>query len=204
MKNRAPDIKTRVFKRFALGMFFSLGVLLTGCATSNPTIVHHINDLAQVDTNSGSFNGIESMARPVNGTNVKRVNIVYIHGIGWTENANNSELGNSFLKGIAEAYDGVDQNNFVVNRCRLKYHDIDEGELDHTFIETSTPVYYETGLAGSALSVKKLACMDKQVLQTTQDIEFVVYRVFWDEAFWKALQAPHIGYDDNYGHKPQV
>ncbi|HHL43141.1 MAG TPA: hypothetical protein ENJ42_05955 [Hellea balneolensis] len=92
----------------------------------------------------------------------------------------------------------------MINRCRLKHHDISEGENDHTFIETAQPVYFETGLNGSALQLKNLACMDKQVLGTNSGLEFVVYRVFWDEAFWKALQAPHVGYDDAYGQNNHI
>lgn len=191
--------------RFIFIILSVVFVLLgAGCASSNPTIVHQINDLASPIRNSGSFNGFESLARPINGQDKKRINILYVHGIGWTENADSPELGNSFLKGIAKAYHGVNQDKFVINRCRLKHHDTSAGETDHTFIETKKPVVFNTGLAGSALSIKNLACMDKQILDTDHQLEFVVYRVFWDEAFWKALQAPHVGYDDAYGRNTPV
>jgi hypothetical protein len=193
-----------VFKRQCVWILFAAtSVFLSACATLNPTKVHHINDLASAQTNTGSFKGIEAMAQPVQG-DIKRVNIIYIHGIGWTENADTPELGNSFLRGIASAYEGVDQENFVVNRCRLSHHDTSEGELDHTFIETAQDIYYETGLKGSAIKLKKLACMDKQVLRTSSNYEFVVYRVFWDDTFWNGLQSPHVGYDDAFGYNANI
>ena len=115
------------------------------------------------------------------------------------KNADTPELGNSFLRGIAGAYSGGKQESFINNRCRLGHHDITEGELDHTFIETSSDVFYETGLKGSGLKLRKLACMDKQVLPATPDLEFVIYRVFWDDTFWDSLQSAHVGYDDFHG-----
>ena len=188
--------------RFIFGLVFLASSLLSACATNISTKVHQINDLANAAHDTGSFGGIESMARPAPSTenpNLKRVNIIYIHGIGWTENADSPELGNSFLRGIADAYSDGEQKSFINNRCRLGHHDTSEGELDHTFIETTEDVFYETGLKGSGLKLRKLACMDRQVLHATPDLDFVVYRVFWDDTFWDSLQSAHVGYDDFHG-----
>ena len=74
--------------RFILGFVFLASCLLSACATNISTKVHQINDLATTASDTGSFGGIESMAYPAPSTenpNLKRVNIIYIHGIGWTE-----------------------------------------------------------------------------------------------------------------------
>ncbi len=188
--------------RFLFGVLLLACGFLSACATNISTKVHHINDLASVDNNTGSYKGIEAMARlapDANNPDLKRVNIIYIHGIGWTENADNPELGDSFLSGIASAYKNVDQKNIITNRCRLGHHDTSVGDIDHTFIETAQDVFYETGLRGSLLKIKKLACMDKQVLRPSSNLEFVIYRIFWDDSFWNSLQAAYVGYDDYHG-----
>ncbi len=193
--------------RIFIGLMLLASGFLSACATNISTKVHQINDLAVNAQNTGSFQGIEAMASPVAGDsnpNLRRVNIVYIHGIGWTENAENPELGNNFLRGIAGAYAKDKTQSLINNRCRLGHHDTSQGEVDHTFIETSQDVFFETGLKGSALKLRKLACMDKQVLQAAPDLEFVVYRVFWDDTFWDSLQSAHVGYDDYFGANNQL
>ena len=70
--------------------------------------------------------------------------------------ADSPELGNSFLRGIADAYSDGEQKTFINNRCRLGHHDITEGELDHTFIETSKDVFYENGAKRFRLKVTKI------------------------------------------------
>ena len=44
--------------------------------------------------------------------------------------------------------------------------------------------------------------MDRQTLKVGGNIEYVIYRVFWDDIFWDSLQAPHVG-QDALGRKDQ-
>jgi len=41
--------------------------------------------------------------------------------------------------------------------------------------------------------------MDKQVLPVGNDLEYVIYRIFWDEIMWESLQFAHVGQDDSNG-----
>lgn len=41
--------------------------------------------------------------------------------------------------------------------------------------------------------------MDRTILQVGDNLEFAVYRVFWDEIFWNELQFAHVGQDDYQG-----
>jgi len=41
--------------------------------------------------------------------------------------------------------------------------------------------------------------MDRQVLPVRDDLNYVIYRVFWDEIMWESLQHAHVGQDDNQG-----
>ena len=79
--------------RFFL-MLIIVAMLISGCASNTKTglKVHHINSLASSSQNDGSFKGLEYLADPVPGKLKNRVNIMYLHGIGWTEDRNNCLL----------------------------------------------------------------------------------------------------------------
>jgi len=67
---------------------------LTACASSSkvPLKVHHINSLASEDGNDGGFKGLEFLADPIPGKLKNRVNIIYLHGIGWTEDRTKNQF----------------------------------------------------------------------------------------------------------------
>jgi len=46
--------------------------------------------------------------------------------------------------------------------------------------------------------------MDKQTLEIDDNLEFVLYRVFWDNIFWDEVQFAHVGQDDNRGSSKDV
>ncbi len=168
-------------------------VTLSACATNNRVDYEllQINSLASADENNGSFQGLEFLAQTMPGQNKARVNILYLHGIGYTEDRTATALASDFLSGIARAYDLDAEDGLIGALC---------GEGDnHLYINASKPVPFRTLLPDSQLQLSRLACMDKQKLDIGEDIEFVLYRVFWDTVFWDALQYPHVGQDDDRG-----
>ena len=46
--------------------------------------------------------------------------------------------------------------------------------------------------------------MDKQTLAIDDNLEFVLYRVFWDNIFWDNLQFAHVGQDDDRGASQDI
>ena len=82
---------------------FFMAFWLMGCASSGktPLKVHHINSLASEDSDNGGFKGLEFLADPIPGKLKNRVNIIYLHGIGWTEDRTKGQLADDFLGGIA-------------------------------------------------------------------------------------------------------
>jgi len=129
------------------------------------------------------------------------VNIIYLHGIGWTEDPENDPLAGRFLSGIAQAYGLTIEGNVLQSRCGVKQVDDKEEKVANS-IEITTgdnPIIYQTIIPGAELILDKLVCMDRQTLRVSNDLEFVIYRVFWDEIFWESLQDPHVGQDDHIG-----
>lgn len=190
--------------RFVVLLLYLL--VLTACS-SNPTKLNimQINGLADDLQNDGSFKGLEYLANSTNEEHIKRVNIFYVHGIGWTEDPENDPLAKRFMAGIADAYDLKIDGNILDSQCGQK----DTGDNSSSFervansIEITTgdePIVYQTIIPGAELVLDKLVCMDRQRLKVSEELEFVLYRVFWDEIFWDRLQDPHVGQDDHVGY----
>jgi len=183
-----------------------MAVFLSGCASSTNTNlkVHHINTLASASNNDGSFKGLEYLADPVPGKLKNRVNIMYMHGIGWTEDRNNGQLAEDFLSGIAKAYDLDATDGIITTLCGEAPYDPTAQPTPHIYIKADQERFFETALPGSKLKLDDLVCMDKQTLAIDDNLEFVLYRVFWDNIFWDNLQFAHVGQDDDRGSSQDI
>jgi len=78
---------------------FIFSFVLTACASSTPLTVHQINALSSAQTNDGQFLGLEYLADEIPGQYKYRVNVMYLHGIGWTEDRTADQLAGDFLGG---------------------------------------------------------------------------------------------------------
>ena len=178
---------------------FLSACVLAGCASSIPLKVHEINTLASAQRDTGGFKGLEYLADKIPGQLKYRVNIIYLHGIGYTEDRTKKQLANDFLGGIAKAYKLDAADGLVTTLCGdAPITEADKAKT-HIYIKADRPRIFETAVPGSKLQLDDLACMDKQTLNIDENLEFVVYRVFWDNIFWNGLQFAHLGQDDHQG-----
>ena len=186
-------------------LFFA-ALWLTGCASSSkvPLKVHHINSLASEGGNDGGFKGLEYLADPIPGKLKNRVNILYLHGIGWTEDRTKGQLANDFLSGIASAYNLEAADGVITTLCGETPYNDGENKSPHIYIKADQPTEFDTALPGSKLRLDELVCMDKQTLEIDDNLEFVLYRVFWDNIFWDNVQFAHVGQDDNRGSSQDI
>ena len=175
-----------------------LAVILAGCSSNpNKLNIMQINGLSEDLDNDGSFKGLEFLANSVNDEAMNRVNIFYVHGIGWTEDPENDPLAERFLEGIADAYSLEIKGNVLASQCGIAAIENKTKKVANSIDITTgdQPIIYQTVIPGVELKLDKLVCMDRQTLKVTDNLEYVVYRVFWDEIFWKNLQDPHVGQD---------
>ncbi|MEP3653567.1 MAG: hypothetical protein ABJO36_01615 [Litorimonas sp.] len=172
-----------------------LAFALSGCATSSFEVLD-INALSSNKDNNGSFKGLERIAaQGPDGGQTIRINIIYLHGIGYVENPEDAPLANAFITGVADAYNSTVEGKAVASQCGRDDEDEDV-RLSNSIQITDTKIRrYKTTLPGSTLELTDLACMDRQRLKVDGNIEYVIYRVFWDDIFWDSLQAPHVGQD---------
>lgn len=186
-------------KQFLTVFFAATTLFLSACATKAvPLKVHGINALSQLNDGTGEFQGLEFLADVAPGEFKARVNIFYLHGIGWTENPDAEQVAEDFLGGIAGAYGREVEGQIIKTSCGAPSAK-NKPPANAVYLTPSTPRQYETGLSGSSLTLDRFACLDKQVLEVDPALEFVVYRVFWDDIFWNTFQFAHVGQDDAQG-----
>jgi|GEM_PF-955621 len=172
-----------------------LACFLSGCA-SNSFQVLDINALSSDRDNNGSFKGLERIAeRSPDDAQTIRINIMYLHGIGYVENPEDAPLANAFISGVADAYNYNVEEKSVASQCGRDDENEDIRLYNSIQITDTKTRIFKTTLPGSTLQLTDLACLDRQVLKVDGNIEYVIYRVFWDDIFWESLQAPHVGQD---------
>ncbi len=177
-------------------LFFSIfAIFLTGCASTSFEVLD-INALSSDKDNNGAFVGLERLAqRSPEDSRKQRVNIIYLHGIGYVENPEDAPLANAFITGVADAYGQTVEEKAVASQCGRAGKDEEVKLSNYIKIRETKKRTYRTTLPGSTLSLTDLVCMDRQVLPVGGNIEYVIYRVFWDDIFWDGLQRPHVGQD---------
>ena len=190
---------------FTISIAIIASLALSSCASfgKKNLIVHHVNSLASSNIHDGEFQGLEYLADPIPGQVKNRVNIIYLHGIGWTEDRNNGQLASDFLSGIAKAYNLDAQDGMITALCGEKDYNA-LAPAPYIYIKADEPRFFDTALPGSKLRLDELVCMDKQTLAIDNNLEFVLYRVFWDNIFWDDIQYAHVGQDDNRGSSEDI
>ena len=168
--------------------------LLGGCASTGFEVLN-INALSSDRDSNGSFTGLERLAQENPKTGKKRINVIYLHGIGYVENPDDAPLANAFIAGVADAYGQTVPEKAVASRCGRDDMNESKKVNNSIIIRQPVPVIYNTTLPGSTLKLSALACLDKQILPVDGNLEYVIYRVFWDDIFWDTLQNPHVGQD---------
>ena len=171
--------------------------LLSACASTKFRVLE-INSLASEQSGSGQFDGLEALASRAPRTATQRVNIMFLHGIGAIETEEAEPLANNFIQGVANAYGLETEEKTVSSQCGRDEDNEDIALRNHLYITNPATRRFTTVL-GSQLGLDRLVCMDRQVLRVRNDLEYVIYRVFWDEIFWESLQLPHLGQDRGSG-----
>jgi len=77
-----PDKMPRLYHLLCLILICALQ---TACASTKFNVLE-INSLASQTSGTGEFEGLEYMAKRAPITATKRINIIFLHGIGWVEN----------------------------------------------------------------------------------------------------------------------
>jgi len=178
-------------------------VILSSCA-SVPFNVLQVNSLMAEEPGFAPFEGLESLAGDDPQAGKRRVNIIFLHGIGWVENPDEKPLANAFMTGVADAYGLSVEKRAVSPLCGRSAEEDDLTLQNYIYINAPAETRYRTSIPGRQLTLDRLLCVDRQVLSVRDDLDYVIYRVFWDQIMWESLQYAHVGQDDNQGESKKL
>lgn len=179
-------------------LILALAWILSACATVNFSLLQ-VNSLASETPGTAAFDGLEALADRNPLADKRRVNIIFLHGIGWVENPEDKPLANAFIAGVADAYGLNVEKKAVSALCGRDTKEKDLSLHNHVYIKSPQIKRYRTAIPGRQLQLDRLVCMDRQVLPVREDLDYVIYRIFWDEIMWESLQLAHVGQDDSQG-----
>lgn len=181
------DMRTNQWIKRALS---AAALIWLGACASPGAQVLAINTLASPEPNQGSFDGLEARARVATGGEIAEINIVYFHGIGWTQRT--TTLADDFASGLAHLYGVTASTPSADALCPSSASGAGTGGLRIGFSERQ---YFTTDVEGSPLHLTHVGCLDKRVV-ATPTVRYNIYRFFWDDYFWNGLEFAHVGYDD--------
>ena len=174
-----------------------IALTLAACSSATPFRLSNIAALNEPEQGV-STQGLEFLADTTPDKVKPRINVAYLHGIGWTEDPDLEALGQEFLDGIAEAY-GLEDTVAADGKCLNAAQGPVGPSDDLIYIHAPEPIRLETSIPGTFLTLDRLACVDKHVLAVSDTLDIAVYRIFWDDAFWNGVQFAHVGQDDDQG-----
>lgn len=184
----------------------SLAVLLATllCACASPDQLLRVRSLgepydAATDQHSnGSFQGLERVADFERQNNL---NLLFVHGIGWTQRDGPQGFGLDWVDALARAYGVALPRPEPGTLCQTS----GQGQtLPGSARATSGGLRLVQAAASAHVTddplhvvrSHELGCLDRIHVPLGGGRSITVYRFFWDDTMWDAYQARHLGHDD--------
>lgn len=190
-------------RRFLLLLLYLSGLLLTGCASDQILRIRSLEKTVKVEDrseNSGNFSGIDGVRRK---TAADNINILFVHGIGWTqeftEGSNSGQFGKQLAEALSSAYGDLTFDwNKLENLCPASSLDETARKKEMAklasvlTIHRSTPnERFFTDDPLKFVSIYDLGCLDRIVIRPKTGPSISIYRFFWDDALWDSIEWPH-------------
>lgn len=187
--------------------------LLSGCSTPAPSLLRMRSlsepialpdpDASRPSSN-GRILGLANLPRDADGR--IRANVLYVHGIGWTQEKGKLDFGRDFINAVVATFGGEAPSDVASTLCpRSAFSSAVErdsnpvgGKAGLFITDPAGYRAYFTDYAKNRSVSSDIACMDKQVIDLGERGSISVYRVIWDDVLYNAYQYPEIGYDDAF------
>jgi hypothetical protein len=218
LKMKSPR---RTARNLIIIVVSSVVAVVAGCSTPHQILKIRSLDEPVRSANShtesnGDIVGIEAAAKH---DGKIQANILYVHGIGWTQESRDSEFGHNFIRELRLAY-GLDAEFTPMNNgCPSSTLSKKATKKSRAPANTPAPkATVETGLyvwdarafregevataltygdaPSSPLLATAIGCIDKNVIDLGERGSINVYRILWDDLLYNAYQYPLLGYDD--------
>lgn len=155
-------------------------------------------DAATDRHSNGRFQGLERVADFAQHDNL---NLLFVHGIGWTQRDGPQGFGLDWVEAMAQAYGVALPSPDPRTLCQTS----GQGQAQPTrsqrlsgglrLIQPGAPTYV-TDDPLHVVRSQELGCLDRIHLPLGHGRSITVYRFFWDDTMWDAYQARHLGHDD--------
>jgi hypothetical protein len=177
-------------------------LLLGACA--HPDQVLRIRGLAQPYDAShhrhsnGDFLGLDRIADFSRHNNL---NVLFVHGIGWTQHDSPQGFGFDWVDALAHAYGVPSPRPDARTLCQTSGQDGTSQRRNTQqgggvrLIQAHTQAY-STDDPLHQIRHETLGCLDRIRVLLGGGKSITVYRFFWDDTLWDGYQARHLGHDD--------
>lgn len=173
----------------------------SGCSTDKLLRIRSLNtdtDPRNSSESLGDFAGLKPLTATALNTNV-----VFIHGIGWTQEKGHekgsSQFGDDLLRALSRAYPGSKKidNKYECPTSSLLGRTERRGPHNGlTIIRSSELKPLLTDDPELQLLPREIGCLDRTVVTIGEGRTITVYRLLWDDAVWNGVEWHHMGYDD--------
>uniref|UniRef100_UPI000D369827 hypothetical protein n=1 Tax=unclassified Variovorax TaxID=663243 RepID=UPI000D369827 len=129
-------------------------------------------------------------------------NIVFVHGIGWTQERGASEFGDDLVKAVAKGYPDAKARTSEAT-CTTSSLDGAQarrgktnGLLLRRSVASTAPARLQTDDPQFSLPLDAVGCLDRVVVDVAPNRTVSIYRLLWDDAMWNGAEWFFMGYDD--------
>lgn len=147
---------------------------------------------------AGSFEGVRAL---LDQSTTGNVNLLYVHGIGWSQSQDDPPFGQDLAKMLARQF-GMKliwpADKELCPRSTLGYTKyVDTSVAGGIMLTSGMQNSFKGDDPGMELRGSNLGCLDRIILKLeSQNKQITLYRFFWDDALWNSLEWPLVGYDD--------
>lgn len=152
-----------------------------------------VSNPADPEQSAGSFAGMKAVAEAARNTNV-----IFVHGIGWTQQTGSSEFGDLLVNAIARGFPGakIRPDSTHCGTSSLDGRHEFKSEKRGLRIHTANPTPLTSDDPNFLVTVDELGCLDRRVVELRNGNTITIYRFQWDDAMWNGAEWFHLGYDD--------
>lgn len=184
---------------------FALAALTAGCAAPDKLCrvrsLSTVTEPRDVGAWAGSFEGIKALLEQ---SPTGNVNLLYVHGIGWSQHEEDEPFGKDLAKMLSKSLGATVEWPDDTQLCPRSTLELKEGKSRSTeplagglMLTSRAPTQFQGDDPEQVSNASDLGCVDRIVLRLPSSQKTItLHRFFWDDALWDSVEWPLVGYDD--------
>lgn len=170
--------------------------VLSGCAVDEVLRIRSLSTQSNPFVASevgGAFDGLKPLTEHAGNTN-----IVFVHGIGWTQERGSTQFGDELTQAVLRGYPGaiIRANKYTCGTSSLDGRREDNKDKRGLLLHASATSSLQSDDPNFSVSVSELGCLDRTIIDLPTGKTITIYRLLWDDAMWNGAEWFHMGFDD--------